>query len=59
VENDHGIDRARIIAADLAHLHYVLMRADEFYRYYREAIMNLECNRGKTKPKEWIPLSNQ
>jgi hypothetical protein len=45
------------IAAELAYLHYIFARADEFYRVYREALLNLESNRDKPKPSEWIPLS--
>jgi hypothetical protein len=45
------------IAAELAYLHYIFARADEFYRYYREALLNLESNRDKPKPSEWIPIT--
>ena len=45
-------------AADLAHIHDLCAKADEFYRYYREALLNLGCNREKPRPTEWIPISN-
>jgi hypothetical protein len=45
------------IAAEFAHLHRIFARADEFYRYYREALLNQECQRKKPKPTEWIPIS--
>jgi hypothetical protein len=50
-------DLSAQIAAELAYLHYIFARADEFYRYYREALLNLERHRDKPKPSEWIPLS--
>jgi hypothetical protein len=57
MSNGHGSDTARIIAADLAYIHYLFTTADEFYRYYREALLNLEGNRNQPKPTEWIPIS--
>lgn len=50
-------DLGATIAAELAYLRYLLKGADEFYRYYRESLLNAECNRGKPQPKEWIPIS--
>jgi hypothetical protein len=44
--------------SDLAYIHYLFTCADEFYRVYRESLLNLECNRAKPKPKEWIPISD-
>jgi hypothetical protein len=55
--NNYSIDRARIVAADLARIHYLFTRADEFYRYYREALLNREWDRKEPMPQEWIPIS--
>ena len=45
-------------AAEFAELHEVFRKADEFYRYYREALLNEEGNQDQSKPAEWIPISN-
>ena len=50
-------DMGAKITAELAYLHYIFARADEFYRLYREALLNRERNRDQPKPSEWIPLS--
>ena len=44
--------------ADLAEVHRIFQVADEFYRSYREALLNLERNREEPKPAEWIPISD-
>ena len=50
-------DLGAIVAAELAEVRQIFTKADEFYRFYREALLNLECNRDKPKPSEWIPIS--
>jgi hypothetical protein len=50
-------DMGAKITAELAYLHYIFARADEFYRVYREALLNLERHRDQPKPSEWIPIS--
>ena len=45
------------VAAELAFLRVLLAGADEFYRTYREMLLNGEADRDEPKPVEWIPLS--
>ena len=52
---DHGTQ----VAAEIAYVQYLFQRADEFYRMYREALLNGERNRDKPRPVEWVPLSEQ
>ena len=50
-------DLGAAIAAELAQVHQIFTKADEFYRCYREALLNLERHRDVPKPAEWIPIS--
>ena len=45
------------IAAELAFLRFLLAGADEFYRTYREMLLNGKGHQDEPKPVEWIPLS--
>lgn len=53
------LDLGAKVTAELAYLHAIFLKADEFYRLYREALLNLESNRDKPRSAEWIPLSDQ
>jgi hypothetical protein len=50
-KNGHSTDIARIVASDLAYIHDLLIRADELYRLYREALFNLERHRDQPRAK--------
>ena len=52
-------DRGAQVSEELILIRSIFLRADEFYRLYREALLNLECNRDQPRPIEWIPLSEQ
>jgi len=45
-------------AADLGQIHDLFTRADEFYCWYREALLNLKSNQDVPKPIEWVPISD-
>ena len=45
-------------AVDLTQIHDLFTRADEFYRWYREALLNRKRNQDVPKPTEWIPISD-
>jgi hypothetical protein len=45
-------------AAQLAELRHLFRKADEFYRYYREALLNEKWHHDQPRPMEWIPLSD-
>jgi hypothetical protein len=51
-------DFAARLAADLAYIHHLFTKADEFYRYYRQALLNREWGQDEPKPTEWIPVSD-
>ena len=51
-------DRGARVTEELAFIHSLFWRADAFYRLYREALLNGECQRDQPKPTERIPLSD-
>jgi hypothetical protein len=53
------LDLGATVAAELAQVRQIFTKADEFYRYYREALLNMERNRNVRKPTEWIPISGR
>jgi hypothetical protein len=56
VEHKNG-DLGAAVAAELAQVRQIFTKADEFYRYYQEALLNRERHRKELKPTQWIPIS--
>lgn len=59
VQQQKALDFVAKTAMEFAYIHYMFQKADEFYRYYREALLNHESNWNEPKPVEWIPISKQ
>jgi hypothetical protein len=56
VEHKNG-DLGAVVAAKVAQVRQIFTKADAFYRYDREALLNREHHRKELKPTGWIPIS--